>query len=73
MILADIQSTISLFLTVVMLFFALAGFGIAMIARFFVRRIRDGYREEGGAKGMAKKVATKGAAKLLRRAILKKW
>jgi len=70
---ADIQTVIGVFLIVVMLFFALAGFGIAMIARFFARRIRDGYREEGGAKGMARKVATKGAAKLLRRAILKKW
>jgi hypothetical protein len=70
---ADIESTISFFLTVVMLFFAFAGFGIAMTARFVARRVRDGYREGGGAKGMAKKVTTKGAAKLLRRAILKKW
>jgi hypothetical protein len=72
MILADIQTVIGVFLIIVMLFFALAGFGIAMIARFFARRIRDGYREEGGAKGMARKIARKGGARLLRRLILKK-
>lgn len=73
MIVADIESTISLLLVVPMLFLALAGFGIAMVAKFVFRSVRDGYRKEGGAKGMRRKVVTKGAAALVRRLIFKKW
>ena len=72
MIVADIQSTISLLVAVLIFFLAIAALGVGLIARLVFRRVRDGYKEEGGAKGMARKIATKGAAELLKRAILKK-
>ncbi len=71
MIVADIQSTLSLVVAVLIFFLAIAGLGIGLIARLVFRRVRDGYKEEGGAKGMARKIATKGAAELLKRVILK--
>jgi hypothetical protein len=72
MIVADIQSIIGLVVAILMFFLAVAGFGVGMMARLVFRRVRDGYREEGGAKGMARKIATKGAAELVKRVILKK-
>lgn len=72
MIVADIQTTFGLLVGVLMFFLAIAGLGIGLIARLVFRSVRDGYRKEGGANGMARKIATKGAAELLKRVILKK-
>ena len=72
MIVADIQTTFGLLVAVLMFFLAIAGLGIGLIARLVFRRVRDGFKEEGGANGMARKIATKGAAELLKRVILKK-
>lgn len=73
MIVADIQTTFGLLVAVLMFFLAIAGLGIGLIAKFVFRSVRDGYRKEGGAKGMGRKVVTKGAAELLKRVIFKKW
>jgi len=73
MIIASIQSDIGLALTVFGCFFGLV-MGLALVVlRLICRSIRDGYRKDGGAEGMARKVATKGTAMLLKRLILKKW
>ena len=73
MILASIQSDINLVLTIFACFFGLV-VGLAMLAlRLVCRKVRDDWREQGGAEGMARKAATKGTAMLLKRLIFKKW
>jgi hypothetical protein len=73
MSIASIQSDINTALAIFACFFGLV-MGLAMLAlRLICRNIRDGYRKDGGAEGMAKKVATKGIALLLKRLIFKKW
>ncbi len=72
MMFASIQSEINQILGVFGFLFGLAMGILFMIARLVGRHVKKGYEEEGGAKGLTKKVVTKGVGEILKRAILKK-
>jgi hypothetical protein len=70
---ASIQSDINTALAIFACFFGLVMGVAVLVLRLVCRKVRDDYRKQGGAEGMARKVATKGTALLLKRLILKKW
>lgn len=80
MMFASIESEINQLFVGLVIFLGI-GFGLvalvisilAAVARAVCRQVKKGYVEEGGAKGMATKVAAKGGGKLLKKVITGKW